>query len=33
MLEVLDLKAGYGAIEALHGISFRVDPGEIVTLI
>jgi branched-chain amino acid transport system ATP-binding protein len=33
MLEVSQLKAGYGAIEALHGISFDVRPGEIVTLI
>lgn len=33
MLEVVQLKAGYGAIEALHGISFDVRPGEIVTLI
>jgi len=33
MLEVVQLTAGYGAIEALHGISFDVRPGEIVTLI
>jgi branched-chain amino acid transport system ATP-binding protein len=33
MLEVVDLKVGYGAIEALHGISFSVKQGEIVTLI
>lgn len=33
MLEVSHLKAGYGAIEALHGISFDVRPGEIVTLV
>jgi branched-chain amino acid transport system ATP-binding protein len=33
MLEVKDLKVRYGGIEALHGISFRVDKGEIVTLI
>jgi branched-chain amino acid transport system ATP-binding protein len=33
MLEVSQLKAGYGAIEALHGISFDVRPGEIVTLV
>ena len=33
LLEVNDLKVGYGNIEALHGISFNVDKGEIVTLI
>jgi branched-chain amino acid transport system ATP-binding protein len=33
MLEVRDLRAGYGAIEVLKGISLRVDEGEIVTLI
>jgi branched-chain amino acid transport system ATP-binding protein len=33
MLEVTDLRAGYGAIEVLKGISLRVDEGEIVTLI
>ncbi|MDR0785903.1 MAG: ABC transporter ATP-binding protein [Treponema sp.] len=33
LLEVKDLKAAYGSIEALHGISFTVDKGEIVTLI
>jgi len=33
LLEVKDLKASYGNIEALHGISFCVDKGEIVTLI
>jgi branched-chain amino acid transport system ATP-binding protein len=33
LLEVKDLKSGYGNIEALHGISFNVDKGEIVTLI
>jgi branched-chain amino acid transport system ATP-binding protein len=33
MLEVKDLKVSYGNIEALHGISFTVDRGEIVTLI
>jgi branched-chain amino acid transport system ATP-binding protein len=33
MLEVSDLRAGYGAIEALKGISLRVEQGEIVTLI
>ncbi|MDR1827171.1 MAG: ATP-binding cassette domain-containing protein, partial [Methylobacteriaceae bacterium] len=33
MLKVENLYAGYGKIEALHGISFHVDEGEIVTLI
>ena len=33
MLKVKDLKVNYGGIEALKGISFNVDQGEIVTLI
>jgi branched-chain amino acid transport system ATP-binding protein len=33
MLELQDLRAGYGNIEALHGISLSVGEGEIVTLI
>lgn len=33
LLEVTDLYVKYGNIEALHGISFHVDRGEIVTLI
>ncbi len=33
MLELENIKAGYGAIEVLKGISLRVDEGEIVTLI
>jgi branched-chain amino acid transport system ATP-binding protein len=33
LLEVKNLQASYGSIEALHGISFTVDKGEIVTLI
>ncbi|MDR0589022.1 MAG: ABC transporter ATP-binding protein [Spirochaetaceae bacterium] len=33
LLEVKDLKVSYGNIEALHGISFSIDKGEIVTLI
>ena len=32
-LEVKDLHVSYGAIQALQGISFHVDEGEIVTLI
>jgi branched-chain amino acid transport system ATP-binding protein len=33
LLEVRDLAVSYGNIEALHGISFSIDRGEIVTLI
>ena len=33
LLEVRDLQVNYGTIQALHGISFSVDEGEIVTLI
>jgi len=33
LLEVTDLHAHYGAIEALKGVSLTVDEGEVVTLI
>jgi branched-chain amino acid transport system ATP-binding protein len=33
MLDVADVHAHYGHIEALHGVSIRVDRGEIVTII
>ncbi len=33
LLEVKDLVVRYGAIRALHGVSFHVDAGEVVTLI
>lgn len=33
MLEVKNLCVNYGAIKALHGISFDVNQGEIITLI
>src|SRR5450432_1849208 len=33
MLQVTDLQVSYGAITALSGISFKVEPGTIVTLI
>jgi len=33
LLDVEDLHVSYGAIRALHGISFHVEKGEIVTLI
>ena len=33
LLEVKDLVVSYGGIEALKGISFKVNEGEIATLI
>ena len=33
LLSIENLHVAYGLIEALHGITFHVDPGEIVTLI
>jgi branched-chain amino acid transport system ATP-binding protein len=33
LLEVNDLHVQYGAIKAIHGVSLRVMPGQIVTLI
>ncbi|BEU28541.1 ABC transporter ATP-binding protein [Paraburkholderia sp. 22B1P] len=33
MLEVLNLSAGYGNIEVLHGVSFKVKEGQVVCLI
>jgi branched-chain amino acid transport system ATP-binding protein len=33
LLDVQNLKVSYGNIEALYGISFNIDKGEIVTLI
>lgn len=33
MLQVDKLEVSYGNIQALHGISFHVNEGEIVTLI
>jgi branched-chain amino acid transport system ATP-binding protein len=33
LLEVKDLRVFYGAIEALRGVSLRVEQGEVVTLI
>ncbi len=33
LLDVRDLHVSYGAVCALRGISFDVQPGEIVTLI
>jgi branched-chain amino acid transport system ATP-binding protein len=33
LLSVAGLEAGYGDFKALHGVSFAVEPGEIVTVI
>ena len=33
LLEVEDLRVAYGKIEAVKGISFTVEAGEVVTLI
>ncbi|MGC5780173.1 ABC transporter ATP-binding protein [Methylobacterium sp. NFXW15] len=33
MLEVQDLHAGYGLVEVLHGLTFQVPKGQVVTLI
>lgn len=33
MLEIIDLKVAYGGVEALHGISLKVEEGELVTIL
>lgn len=33
MLEVKDLRVHYGAVEAVKGVSFRIEEGEIISLI
>lgn len=33
LLEAVDIVAGYGDMEILHGVSLRVEPGEIVAII
>ncbi|MFP5225667.1 MAG: ABC transporter ATP-binding protein [Actinomycetota bacterium] len=33
LLEVRDLRAGYGTVPALHGVTFSVDQGEIVAVL
>ncbi|MDR1040852.1 MAG: ABC transporter ATP-binding protein [Deltaproteobacteria bacterium] len=33
MLEIVDLKVAYGGVEALHGISLKVEEGELVTIL
>jgi branched-chain amino acid transport system ATP-binding protein len=33
LLNVADLEAGYGAVQVLRGLSFTVDPGEVVVIL
>jgi branched-chain amino acid transport system ATP-binding protein len=33
VLEVRDLKAGYGQVQVLHGLDFSVDEGEVVVIL
>jgi branched-chain amino acid transport system ATP-binding protein len=33
LLDVVELQAGYGALEVLHGISLHVQPGEFVAVV
>jgi branched-chain amino acid transport system ATP-binding protein len=33
LLEIIDLKVAYGGVEALHGISLKVEEGELVTIL
>ena len=33
MLKVRNLRAGYGSVEVLHGVSLHVSAGEIVTIV
>jgi branched-chain amino acid transport system ATP-binding protein len=33
VLEIRDLKVSYGGVEALHGISLRIEEGELVTIL
>lgn len=33
LLEVKDLRVSYGDIEAVHGISFKIDRGELTSII
>jgi branched-chain amino acid transport system ATP-binding protein len=33
LLEITDLRVAYGGVEALHGISLRVEQGELVTIL
>ena len=33
LLEVAELRAGYGAVRVLHGLDFTVDEGEVVVIL
>ncbi len=33
LLDVVDLRAGYGALQVLHGVSLHVQPGEFVAVV
>ena len=33
LLDVHDLRAGYGPVQVLHGVDFRVDSGEVVVIL
>jgi branched-chain amino acid transport system ATP-binding protein len=33
ILDVKDLRTGYGAVRVIHGISFHIDPGEVVVIL
>jgi len=33
MLKIAELKVSYGTLEVLHGITFHVNPGEIVAVL
>ncbi|MFN8051386.1 MAG: ATP-binding cassette domain-containing protein [Acidimicrobiales bacterium] len=33
VLEVIDARAGYGPVEAVHGVSLRIMPGSVVALL
>lgn len=33
LLDIKDLRVGYGQVEALFGVSLRVEPGQIVTVV
>uniref|UniRef100_UPI000A8BA170 ATP-binding cassette domain-containing protein n=1 Tax=Rhodococcus maanshanensis TaxID=183556 RepID=UPI000A8BA170 len=33
LLELVDVRAGYGAIEVLHGVSLALHPGAVVALL
>jgi branched-chain amino acid transport system ATP-binding protein len=33
MLEVVDVRASYGAVQAVRGVSFRIEPGEVLAIL